>query len=115
MSSPEKREVPALQLSFVFGDGDARPQKPPTPPEDAEPQELPEMLCLSRTNLKRVTQSILKNSTLKVSLDWIYQPLTHQHPVMHPVELQASSCVSIQFVPLHYLLTLTVSSSVFIS
>lgn len=74
MSSPEKSEVSDLQLSFVFGNSDVRPQKLHTPPEDAEPQELPEYcstetLCLSRTNLNRVSESILKNSTLKVSLD----------------------------------------------
>lgn len=73
MSSPEKREGPDLQLSFVFGNSDGRPQKPPATPVDADPQEppvdcSPEMLCLSRTNLKCVGEHIFKNSTLKVSL-----------------------------------------------
>ncbi|XP_051234573.1 leucine-rich repeat-containing protein 27-like isoform X2 [Dicentrarchus labrax] len=76
MSSPEKKkeeeeeeeEVPGLQL--VFGNSVVKPQTPHTPPEDAEPQELSEYystetLCLSRTELKHVAQSILKNSKLK--------------------------------------------------
>ncbi|XP_070772645.1 leucine-rich repeat-containing protein 27-like [Enoplosus armatus] len=73
MSSPEKEEeeeVPDLQLSFVFGNSVVKPQTPHVPPEDAEPRELPEYystetLCLSRTKLRHVAESILKNSTLK--------------------------------------------------
>ncbi|XP_034753481.1 leucine-rich repeat-containing protein 27-like isoform X2 [Etheostoma cragini] len=58
MSSPEKEgNVPALQLSFVFGEGVVKRQTPYIVPEDT--------LCLSRTQLKHVTDSILKNSTLK--------------------------------------------------
>lgn len=67
MSSPEKREAPDLQLSFVFGTSDGRPQKPPATPVDAVDCSA-EMLCLSRTNLKCVGENIFKNSTLKVSL-----------------------------------------------
>uniref|UniRef100_UPI0037E8FA9F leucine-rich repeat-containing protein 27-like n=1 Tax=Semicossyphus pulcher TaxID=241346 RepID=UPI0037E8FA9F len=79
MTSPEKEKeeeaVSDLQLSFVFGNSFVRPQTPIiTPqdaePQDAEPQELSgyysaETLCLSRTNLKHVTDSILKNRKLK--------------------------------------------------
>ncbi|XP_032398009.1 leucine-rich repeat-containing protein 27 isoform X2 [Etheostoma spectabile] len=58
MSSPEKEEnVPDLQLSFVFGDSVGKRQTPHILPEDA--------LCLRRTQLKHVADSILKNSTLK--------------------------------------------------
>lgn len=74
MSSPEK------ELSFVFGNSVVKRQTPHILPEDAEAQEHPEYyltetLCLSRTQLKHVADSILKNSTLKVSLDFICQPL----------------------------------------
>ncbi|XP_040905938.1 leucine-rich repeat-containing protein 27-like isoform X4 [Toxotes jaculatrix] len=71
MSSPEKKEgVPDLQLSSVFGNSVVKPQAPHLLPEDAEPRELAEFssaetLCLSRTKLKHVSESILKNSTLK--------------------------------------------------
>ncbi|XP_078129213.1 leucine-rich repeat-containing protein 27-like [Sander vitreus] len=71
MSSPEKEEnVPDLQLSFVFGNSVVKRQTPHILPEDAEAQEHPEYyltetLCLSRTQLKHVADSILKNSTLK--------------------------------------------------
>ncbi|XP_060896670.1 leucine-rich repeat-containing protein 27-like [Labrus mixtus] len=81
MTSPErkreqKREedqeevVSDLQLSFVFGNSLVKPQTPHMTPEDAEPQELPEyypavMLDLNRTNLKHITDSILKDSKLK--------------------------------------------------
>ncbi|KAL7383388.1 hypothetical protein ABVT39_009556 [Epinephelus coioides] len=71
MSSLEEgEEVPDLQLSFVLGDSADKPQTPHILPEDAEPQELPESysaetLYLSRTQLKRVPESILKNSSLK--------------------------------------------------
>nr|XP_046257912.1 leucine-rich repeat-containing protein 27-like [Scatophagus argus] len=69
MSIP-KEEVPDLQLSFVFGDGAFKPHTPYILPEDAEPQERPEYystetLCLSRTMLKHVPESILNNSALK--------------------------------------------------
>lgn len=77
MTSPVKEEeVPDLQLSFVFGNSVVKPQTPRIPREDAaEPQELPEYcatetLCLSRTKLQHVAESILNNSTLKVSLDF---------------------------------------------
>ncbi|XP_045926500.1 leucine-rich repeat-containing protein 27-like isoform X1 [Micropterus dolomieu] len=69
MYSPEKREeVPDLQLSFGFGDSVVKSQTPHLLPEGAE--ELPEnysaeTLCLSRTKLKHVAESILKNSILK--------------------------------------------------
>ncbi|KAF1376039.1 hypothetical protein PFLUV_G00226440 [Perca fluviatilis] len=69
MSSPEREEnVPDLQLSFVFGNSVVNSQF--ILPEDAEAQEQPEYdltetLCLSRTQLKHVADSILKNSTLK--------------------------------------------------
>ncbi|XP_073338682.1 leucine-rich repeat-containing protein 27-like [Pagrus major] len=70
MSSPEKEDVPDLQLSFVFGNSVVKPQTPCMPPGEAEPQELPEYystetLCLSRTELKHVTDSIVNNSSLK--------------------------------------------------
>ncbi|XP_071337376.1 leucine-rich repeat-containing protein 27-like [Trachinotus anak] len=71
MSSPrEKEEVQDLQRSSVFGNCAAKPQTLHFVPEDAEPQEpeehsSTETLCLSRTKLKHVSESILKNSTLK--------------------------------------------------
>ncbi|KAK5853560.1 hypothetical protein PBY51_014702 [Eleginops maclovinus] len=71
MSSPEKEEeAPDLQLSFVFGNSVVQRQTPHILPEDEEAQELPEhysteTLCLSRTQLKHVAESILKNCTLK--------------------------------------------------
>ncbi|XP_044228964.1 leucine-rich repeat-containing protein 27-like isoform X1 [Thunnus albacares] len=66
----EEEEVPEPQLSFVFGNSAVRPQTPHILPEDAQPKELTEYyssetLCLSRTELKHVADSILKNSTLK--------------------------------------------------
>ncbi|XP_018534849.1 LOW QUALITY PROTEIN: leucine-rich repeat-containing protein 27 [Lates calcarifer] len=69
-SSEEREEVPGLQLSSVFGSGVVKPQTPHFLSEDAEPQEPAEhypteTVCLSRTQLKHVSQSILKNSTLK--------------------------------------------------
>lgn len=72
MSSWE--EVPDLQLSSVFGNSVVKPQAPFFLPVDAEPQELAEYylietLCLSKTELKCVPESIFKNSTLKVSFD----------------------------------------------
>lgn len=72
--SGEKEGVPDPQLSFVFGNIVVKPQTPHCLPEDAGPQELTqyystETLCLSRTKLKYVAESILKNRTLKVSLD----------------------------------------------
>ncbi len=80
MSSPEEEEeeeeeAPDLQLSFVFGNSVVKPQTPRVPREDAEPQELSEYcsaetLCLSRTKLQHVAESILKNSRLKVGLDF---------------------------------------------
>ncbi|XP_035461729.2 leucine-rich repeat-containing protein 27-like isoform X3 [Scophthalmus maximus] len=68
MSSWE--EVPDLQLSSVFGNSVVKPQAPFFLPVDAEPQELAEYylietLCLSKTELKCVPESIFKNSTLK--------------------------------------------------
>uniref|UniRef100_A0A3B4VCH6 Leucine rich repeat containing 27 n=1 Tax=Seriola dumerili TaxID=41447 RepID=A0A3B4VCH6_SERDU len=71
MSSPEENEeIPDLQRSYVFGNSVVKPQTPHFLPEDAEPQELgepysTETLCLSRTKLKHVSQSILKSNTLK--------------------------------------------------
>lgn len=76
MSAPEEKErVPDLQLNFVFGSSVDKPQTPLYLPEDTGPQELTqyystEMLCLSRNQLKYVAESILKYSTLKVSLDF---------------------------------------------
>ncbi|XP_059215908.1 leucine-rich repeat-containing protein 27-like [Centropristis striata] len=66
----EEEEVPDLQLSFVFGNSVVKPPAPRIEPEDAEVQEHPEhysteTLTLSRTQLKHVAESILKNSTLK--------------------------------------------------
>ncbi|KAF3842509.1 hypothetical protein F7725_024460 [Dissostichus mawsoni] len=71
MSSPEE-EAPDLQLSFVFGNIVVKPQNPHILPEDEEAQEPPEhysteTLCLSRTQLKHVAESILKNSMLKAT------------------------------------------------
>ncbi|KAM8738202.1 leucine-rich repeat-containing protein 27-like isoform 1-T2 [Acanthopagrus schlegelii] len=70
MCSRENGDVPDLQLSFVFGNSVVKPETPCTPPVDAEPQELPEYystetMCLSRTELKHVTDSIVKNISLK--------------------------------------------------
>ncbi|XP_030604443.1 leucine-rich repeat-containing protein 27 [Archocentrus centrarchus] len=71
MTSPEKEaELPGAQLSFVFGSSVIKPPIPRTPPEDAEPQEpaesySAETLCLSRSQLKHVPDSLLRNSTLK--------------------------------------------------
>ncbi|KAK2823963.1 hypothetical protein Q5P01_021138 [Channa striata] len=72
MSSPvEKEEVPGLQLIFAFGNSVGnKPQTPHSVPEDTGPQELAECystqtLCLSRTMLNHVTESILKKSSLK--------------------------------------------------
>lgn len=74
MCSQENGDVPDLQLSFVFGNSVVKPETPCTPPGDAEPQELPEYystetMCLSRTELKHVTDSIVKNISLKVGWD----------------------------------------------
>lgn len=83
MYSLEKREeVPDLQLSFGFGDSVVKSQTPHLLPEGAE--ELPEnysaeTLCLSRTKLKHVAESILKNSILKVSLDFTVYLSTSTH------------------------------------
>ncbi|XP_008288862.1 leucine-rich repeat-containing protein 27 [Stegastes partitus] len=72
MTSPEKeKEVPDVQRRFVFGSSVTKPQPPYIPPhDDAEPQEpaecySTETLCLSRSNLKQVPDSVLKNTTLK--------------------------------------------------
>ncbi|XP_037321740.1 leucine-rich repeat-containing protein 27-like [Pungitius pungitius] len=70
VSSPEEEEVPNLQLGFVFGNSLVKPQTPRILSQDAEQRELPdcystETLCLSRTQLKHVAESILKNSRLK--------------------------------------------------
>ncbi|XP_026165302.1 leucine-rich repeat-containing protein 27 [Mastacembelus armatus] len=70
MNSPEKVEVPEVQLSFVSGNSVVKPQATHFLAEDAEPQDaaeyyLTETLCLSRTKLTHVAESILKNSTLK--------------------------------------------------
>ncbi|XP_076599717.1 leucine-rich repeat-containing protein 27-like [Chaetodon auriga] len=71
MCSPEKEEGASdPQLSFVFGNSFVTPQAPHIPPEDAEPQEPPEhysteTLCLSRSKLRHVADSILKNSAIK--------------------------------------------------
>lgn len=65
MSSPEKPEVCDLRLSLVSVNSDV------PPPEDAEPQECfpTETLCLRRAKLNCVSERVLENSTLKVSLD----------------------------------------------
>lgn len=78
-----------MQLSFVFGNNVVKPQTPRIRLEDAEPEELPECystetLCLSRTKLQHVAGSVLKRSTLKVSLDFtaslcIRQPQTSSY------------------------------------
>uniref|UniRef100_A0A3Q1G709 Leucine rich repeat containing 27 n=1 Tax=Acanthochromis polyacanthus TaxID=80966 RepID=A0A3Q1G709_9TELE len=72
MTSPEKEEkVHDVQQSFVFGNSVVEPQPPYiSPHEDVEPREpaecySTETLCLSRSNLKQVPGSILKNGTLK--------------------------------------------------
>lgn len=74
VSSPdgkeEEEEVPDPQLRFVFGDGVVQPQTRRLLPEDGEQQELPgsfskETLHLCRTQLKRVTESILRTRPLK--------------------------------------------------
>lgn len=71
MTSPEKEaELPGAQLSFVFGSSVVRAPIPRTPPEDADPQEpaecySTETLCLSRSQLKHVPDSPLRNSKLK--------------------------------------------------
>ncbi|XP_041804123.1 leucine-rich repeat-containing protein 27-like [Chelmon rostratus] len=71
MCSPEKGEgVSDLQMSFVFGNSFVTPQPPHIPPEDAEPQEphehySTETLCLSRTELTHVAESVLKNVAIK--------------------------------------------------
>ncbi|KAM7408194.1 hypothetical protein PAMA_002065 [Pampus argenteus] len=73
MSSEEEKEeeeVPGLQRSFVFGNSAVKPQTPHILPEEAEPKELTqhyssETLCLSRTKLKHVAESLLKNISLK--------------------------------------------------
>ena len=89
MSYPEEEEeVLEPQLSFVFGNSAVKPQTPHILPEDAEPKELTEYyssetLCLSRTELKHVADSILKNSTLKVSWDFTVHLSTSDHPLSH--------------------------------
>lgn len=82
MTSPEKEaELPGAQLSFVFGSSVVRAPIPRTPPEDADPQEpaecySTETLCLSRSQLKHVPDSLLRNSKLKVSVDSKHTPAT---------------------------------------
>lgn len=82
MTSPEKEaELPGAQLSFVFGSSVVRAPIPRTPPEDADPQEpaecySTETLCLSRSQLKHVPDSPLRNSKLKVSVDSKHTPAT---------------------------------------
>ncbi|XP_068424387.1 leucine-rich repeat-containing protein 27-like [Clinocottus analis] len=66
----EEEEVPELQQSFYFGNSVVKPQTRLLPLEDAEQQELPkrystETVYLSRTQLKHVVESVLKNSLLK--------------------------------------------------
>ncbi|CAJ1066940.1 leucine-rich repeat-containing protein 27-like [Xyrichtys novacula] len=76
MTSPkgerEDEEIPDLQPNFVFGNTFIKPKtkSKDTQREDSGPLDLPEyystdMLCLRRTNLKHVTDSILKSSSVK--------------------------------------------------
>ncbi|XP_074532290.1 leucine-rich repeat-containing protein 27-like [Halichoeres trimaculatus] len=74
MASPVKemveKQASDLHQSFVFGNSFVKPETPDTQVEDTQSQGLPEhysteMLCLSRTNLKHVTDSILKNNIVK--------------------------------------------------
>ncbi|XP_023134144.2 leucine-rich repeat-containing protein 27 [Amphiprion ocellaris] len=72
VTSPEKEEkVYDVQQGFVFGNSVVESQPPYVPScEDVEPQGptecySTETLCLSRSNLKQVPDSILKNTTLK--------------------------------------------------
>lgn len=108
MSSPEEEEeVPDLQLSFVFGSSAVKPQTPHILPEDAEPKEelteyySSETLCLSRTKLKHVAESILKNSTLKVSWDLTVHLSTTDHPVTVHTLQWVSSKSSVMHPPEH--------------
>ncbi|XP_058507926.1 leucine-rich repeat-containing protein 27-like [Solea solea] len=73
-SSPDREtegDVSDLQLnSSVFHISVVKPQTPHVLPEDAEPQEpaawsSTQTLCLSRTKLQSVSDSILKNGSLK--------------------------------------------------
>lgn len=64
MSSLERLEV-LNTPERLMGRIDVGPLKGPTGPQETEP---PESLSLSRTGLTRVADSILKNSSLKVSL-----------------------------------------------
>lgn len=64
-----------MQQSFVVGHMDVQPKASNILPEDAEPEDhiehhSAETQCLSRTKLKHVAESILENSTLKVSWDF---------------------------------------------
>lgn len=88
VSSPdgkeEEEEVPDPQLRFVFGDGVVQPQTRRLLPEDGEQQELPgsfskETLHLCRTQLKRVTESILRTRPLKVSPLWLQAMSSPRH------------------------------------
>ncbi|XP_029377523.1 leucine-rich repeat-containing protein 27-like [Echeneis naucrates] len=71
MSSPEeKEETSDRQRSYLSGNSVDKPQTSCFLPGDAEPQELDdhystETLCLSKTKLKHVSESIFKNRTLK--------------------------------------------------
>lgn len=86
MSSPEKEEeeAPDQQLSLVLRDSVVKPLAPLIPPQGAEPQRLPkyystDMLSLSRTKLQHVPESVLRNSSIKVSLDFTVHLSTSAH------------------------------------
>lgn len=132
MCSPEKGEgVSDLQMSFVFGNSFVTPQPPHIPPEDAEPQEphehySTETLCLSRTELTHVAESVLKNVAIKVSLAFTVHLSTSAHLVTSAAVVfcqevsNASSrtwgqqfYISVLFALLHCLLILTVYCVIF--
>ncbi|XP_041866376.1 leucine-rich repeat-containing protein 27-like [Melanotaenia boesemani] len=67
MTSPEKEGD--NRLRFVFGNGVVKTQIQQIMPDDAEPHESAkscstEMLCLRRSNLKQVPDTVLSNSSL---------------------------------------------------
>lgn len=94
LSSLEEEGTPDLHLSLECGSSadklqSPRPETPRVPPEGPEPEEPTEhaashTLFLSRTNLKEVADSILQNSTLKVSLDSTVQYI-HQTSLNMPL------------------------------
>lgn len=104
MSSPEKEEeeqAPGQQLSLVLRDSAVKPLAPLIPPEDAEPQQLPknystDILSLSRTKLQHVPESVLRNSSVKVSLDFTVHLSTSAHlPTAAAAGFQATFYISV--------------------